>query len=176
MSHTEGKLTARGDFVCDSNGYRLWDYHYDNEANTHRIIACWNALDGVPTEWLEKYVGTGLKNIIQQNTDLIRKEEELTERLMAAEEEIAAKDKTIDNLALQKGILKAEIGRIESENEALKAEVERLRKGERRLLDESLKVKDAHATVYQKVNPGLTFNGPGTIEQAPANAATKEAK
>jgi hypothetical protein len=60
MTHTKGKLTVRGDLVCDSSGNSLWDYHdkspEENEADTRRLVACWNALDGVPTEWLENYV------------------------------------------------------------------------------------------------------------------------
>lgn len=49
--------------------------------------------------------------------------------------EIDALNSTIDDLALQKGILKAEIGRLGDENAALKAEVERLRKPAKNLLN-----------------------------------------
>lgn len=57
MSHTKGKLTAKGDLVCDSSGDGLWDYHEksqeENEANARRLVACWNACDGMSTELLE---------------------------------------------------------------------------------------------------------------------------
>ncbi len=74
MSHYKGTLTAEGDCVCDSSGNPLWDYHgkskEENEANARRLAACWNALEGVPTEWLENYVANGAKNILQENASL----------------------------------------------------------------------------------------------------------
>jgi hypothetical protein len=91
MSHTKGKLIARGDLVCDSSGNSLWDYHdkskEENEANARRLVACWNALEGVPTTWIKKYTGRPLKNIVEQSCDLVMKEEALTEELIATQEE-----------------------------------------------------------------------------------------
>lgn len=37
---------------------------------TRRMVACWRALDGVPTEWLENYVAGGAENILQENARL----------------------------------------------------------------------------------------------------------
>lgn len=58
---------------------------------SRRVATCLNALKGVPDEWLEQYAdGKSIKNIVEQSCDLVRKEEELTEKLIAAEEENAA--------------------------------------------------------------------------------------
>lgn len=106
MSHTKGKLTIGGLGLESLDWYQhcIFDEQerffastetsnktYEEEAaNARRLVVCWNALEGVPTEWLENYVGAGLKNVIQQNSDLIRKEEELSEKLITTEEENAA--------------------------------------------------------------------------------------
>lgn len=116
MNHTKGKLKADGSLIKNQNGKMVAGTtmiadteggQSSHEANARRLVACWNALDGVPTEWLEKYADAGLKNIVQQNTDLIRKEEELIEKLITTEED----------------------------NAALKAEVERLRQAAKLLSD-----------------------------------------
>ena len=69
-----------------------------------RLVACWRALEGVPTDWIENYVDRGIKNIIQDHTDLIRKEEELTEELIEVKTalemqgiEMAALETAVDN-------------------------------------------------------------------------------
>lgn len=43
----------------------------NGEANARRLAACWNALDGVPTEWLENYVAGGAENLLQENAALL---------------------------------------------------------------------------------------------------------
>jgi hypothetical protein len=61
-------------------------------------VLCWNALEGVPTNWIKKYTGRPLKNIVEQSCDLVMKEEALTEELIATQEENAALKSEIDLL------------------------------------------------------------------------------
>ena len=80
MSHTKGKLHYQADsdaythIIRDSEGRYITSGPQGSdgtdEANARRLVACWNALDGVPTEWLETYVASGAKNVIQENAAL----------------------------------------------------------------------------------------------------------
>src|SRR5687768_5968368 len=74
MSHTEGKLVANGNVISiENDGVVCYidtgDFHGDRD-NARRLVACWNALDGVPTEWLENYVAGGVENLLQENAAL----------------------------------------------------------------------------------------------------------
>lgn len=53
-----------------------------NEANARRLAACWNALEGVSTDHLEKY---GLPDFAQKISDLVEQRDELLEALSLAE-------------------------------------------------------------------------------------------
>lgn len=70
MSHTEGKLKFDGHYILTENGGAVGIFGGIDPENPRRMVACWNALDGVPTEWLENYVSGDAKNILQENTAL----------------------------------------------------------------------------------------------------------
>jgi hypothetical protein len=42
-----------------------------------RIVACVNALSGVPTDWLENYTAGNVENVIQENARLTLQRDEL---------------------------------------------------------------------------------------------------
>ena len=87
MSHTKGKLSyahreradgtystelfdASGKTVAEASWYSVktdTGYKTNREENARRLVACWNACDGVPTEGLEMY---DVKNIeLKQERD-----------------------------------------------------------------------------------------------------------
>jgi hypothetical protein len=88
MSHTEGKLSvcsedgtlirqANGDAIADT----LWSSGFD-EANARRLVACWNALLPVPTEWLEQYNrDPNVDSVITENAKLRIERDELVKAL-----------------------------------------------------------------------------------------------
>ena len=53
----------------------------ESDANARRIVACVNALAGVPTEWLEKFSVDGSENVAQENARLTKQRDELLEAL-----------------------------------------------------------------------------------------------
>lgn len=94
MSHTQGKLVASdpsdalhpirkatsgiwplGRVIADV-GYA--DTEEENTANARRLVACWNAADGIPTEELEAAADGRLLNIFE---GLIRERDELMKAL-----------------------------------------------------------------------------------------------
>jgi len=85
MSHTKGELTAKGDLVCDSSGNSLWDYHEkspeENEANARRLVACWNAMDGIedPEMWVAQmvYMDGDHSLLVNDVHDLYKERDEL---------------------------------------------------------------------------------------------------
>lgn len=86
MSHTQGKVKVGlfGLETPDWDRRTIFDEQdnffadtetstktYEEEcANARRLVACWNALEGVPTEWLENYIAGGAKNLLQENAAL----------------------------------------------------------------------------------------------------------
>lgn len=80
MSHTEGKLHYQQGadvythIIRDSNNQYIvrapQGTDIRDKANARRLVACWNALESVPTDWLENYVADGTKNIFQENAKL----------------------------------------------------------------------------------------------------------
>jgi len=53
---------------------------YEHE-DARRIVACVNALVGVPTEWLERFTMGNVENVIQQNARLVKQRDELLQEL-----------------------------------------------------------------------------------------------
>lgn len=100
VEHTKGpwfvsKLERHGELVdCfvsakDVNGFAydaeiLGDDEYREEsggierklADARRIVACVNALEGVPTEWLESYTTGNVENVLQENARLKQERDE----------------------------------------------------------------------------------------------------
>ena len=58
------------------------------EANARRIVACVNAIAGVPTEWLEKFSIDGSENVAQENARLTKQRDELLDVLEMAVEQM----------------------------------------------------------------------------------------
>lgn len=105
MSHTQGKLR-----LCQGNKIRPSEYSEDgftfgyaplavvkgdkrfgeekNTANARRLVACWNAADGIPTAELEAAADGRLLNIFE---GLIRERDELLDALTHAVEIAEAK-------------------------------------------------------------------------------------
>lgn len=81
MDHTQGKLAANRDWIGrEVGGIVAIIGGFDgvtNEANARRLVACWNALEGVPTEWLENYVSKDVINVIQENAKFRKAAEDL---------------------------------------------------------------------------------------------------
>lgn len=71
-----------------------------NFSNHHviarRIVACVNALAGVPTEWLEKFSIAGSENVAQENARLTKQRDELLESLEDLKREIILSDVDMD--------------------------------------------------------------------------------
>jgi len=94
MGHTEGKVEyqERSDaytHIIRGEGYKMiactpQGSSGTEEADARRLVACWNALDGVPTEWLENYVAGGAENLLQENAALIKERDELVKALRSA--------------------------------------------------------------------------------------------
>jgi hypothetical protein len=58
--HTQGRLEAIGDVILfppQNGAFRGFNLEGcpNPEANARRLVACWNACEGVPTEMLEEY-------------------------------------------------------------------------------------------------------------------------
>ncbi len=59
MSHTEGRLSVHGVVVFDESGKIVCKMDcdlsgfFDAKENARRLVACWNACDGIETEDLE---------------------------------------------------------------------------------------------------------------------------
>lgn len=49
----------------------------EQKANARRIVACVNALAGVPTEWLEGFTLSNIDNVVQENARLKQQRDEL---------------------------------------------------------------------------------------------------
>jgi hypothetical protein len=88
MSHTKGKLSLNkyGNIKTEAgDDFRLNGATLSGNdvalANTRRLVACWNALDGVPTEWLENYVSGNAENVLQENAALVKERDELVASL-----------------------------------------------------------------------------------------------
>lgn len=100
MSHTEGKLIQKGNFAYQlmHAGWRKGEEQFKNRLSfqvyadkdagetdediTRRLVACWNALMPVPTEWLEQYnrdpnVDSVVDSIITENDKLRIERDEL---------------------------------------------------------------------------------------------------
>lgn len=63
--------------------------HKERQANAARIVACWNALQDVPTDWLEQAAAYGITdvsigNLFSSRLALKRRNAELMESLSAA--------------------------------------------------------------------------------------------
>src|SRR5688500_16492638 len=78
QASTKGKLAVNADRIESAE-----DHDWVNDGwiiakcegpdafnKARRLVACWNALDGVPTEWLENYVAKGAENLMQENAAL----------------------------------------------------------------------------------------------------------
>ena len=80
MSHTQGKLKAQDSriyFAGLAGGFDIRDCPAP-EDNARRLVACWNALTGIETEYLEQY---GLPDFAQKISDLAEQRNELLEEL-----------------------------------------------------------------------------------------------
>lgn len=60
----------------------------DKEANARRIVACVNALEGVPPEWLEAFRTGNVKNVLQDLATVTKQRDELLAVLDKAESAI----------------------------------------------------------------------------------------
>lgn len=63
--------------VMDGKGMGDWQdqaiaMNAKQRAMARRLVACWNALDGVPTEWLESYTAGGVSNLLQDKAVLAK--------------------------------------------------------------------------------------------------------
>lgn len=58
----------------------------DAKANARRIVACVNALEGVPTEWLESYTAGNVENVLQENARLKQERDELAAQVWVTRE------------------------------------------------------------------------------------------
>jgi|GEM_PF-4942883 len=58
--HTEGKLRQDANLISDENGFFIASTYGEGIAkdkeNARRLVACWNACDGLPTDILESMV------------------------------------------------------------------------------------------------------------------------
>ena len=95
--HTPGRLSREGMDVRDEYGHPFADVWMDltagerGIANARRLVACWNACDGIATEVLENIVTTGdtlLSRFEQRNET----EREMLELLEAAAAVVARWD------------------------------------------------------------------------------------
>lgn len=105
VSHTPGKLIVRGGFslyaedrktpVADACLNASIAAH--DECNARRLAACWNALEGVPTEEIETVLihGKALKDVVSERDALAGRVAELEHRkaLFTDRHEIAWTDK-----------------------------------------------------------------------------------
>jgi hypothetical protein len=82
MNHTKGKLKVRGYYAVNELGRAVFDCgcvpmeDEEIKANARRLVACWNACDGVSTESLE----TGELNVFDltdRNVELANERDEL---------------------------------------------------------------------------------------------------
>lgn len=89
MSHTQGKLSISeigvGFEIQDQDGNVLFqsqqvpkDSRHDRRiANARRLVACWNACDGISTEELEAGFSIGLIRTIRSRNAVERQRDEL---------------------------------------------------------------------------------------------------
>lgn len=81
MSHTEGKLNADGALIKNENGEMVAATTMiasdegspsAHEENARRLVACWNACDGIPIEQLEWDQPTFVKMLLERQ--MLKKE------------------------------------------------------------------------------------------------------
>lgn len=94
VSHTPGKLIVRGGFslyaedrktpVADACLNASIATH--DECNARRLAACWNALEGVPTEEIETVLihGKAIKDVVSERDELASRVTKLTKALTEA--------------------------------------------------------------------------------------------
>lgn len=72
-AYTDGSFTIKesehGRVVCSFNESQITNPHTER-ANAIRLVACWNALLPVPTEWLEKFNMDSIENVAAENARL----------------------------------------------------------------------------------------------------------
>ena len=80
MEHTTGKLTFRGFSIYAADGKTPVadtclnaSVAQHDVANARRLVACWNACDGIPTKWLEG----GAADILEYSKALKAQRDEL---------------------------------------------------------------------------------------------------
>lgn len=66
IEHTEGDLTYRGTLLYFANNKGGFDLRHAPapEANARRIVACWNACNGITTESLEENGAAGYEHTV----------------------------------------------------------------------------------------------------------------
>lgn len=82
MSAYTGKLKHEGHYILEEDGGAIGVFGGTDPANAIRLVACWNALTQVPTEWLEQYnrdpnVDSVVDSIITENDKLRIERDEL---------------------------------------------------------------------------------------------------
>lgn len=95
IEHTEGRLTATESqhepnrFMISVPAGWLFSILHNGEAlvekqrvNVRRLVACWNALDGLPTELLERY-GATRRGIYKGTEELKAQRDELLAALQS---------------------------------------------------------------------------------------------
>ncbi len=100
MEHTTGKLIARESRIYFEGNAGGFDIAYCPApiANARRLVACWNACEGVSTEWLEAQTDPA-------SEELFGKSEPMDKRLQAAMQEAEALKAQRDELLATLGAL-----------------------------------------------------------------------
>lgn len=131
--HTKGRITFKED--DDANHYsmltedgRWWLAVLANGeqtgarqiANFRRLAACWNACEGIETEWLEKYP-TGFESLVG-NSELVKQRDQLQARIAELEsawqaQTLNRKDQIIEQQERHNDELKARIAELEAERD-----------------------------------------------------------
>jgi hypothetical protein len=97
MSHTEGKLTVHNAMrIKDENGVSVATLAISpnsdeiSEANARRLVACWNACAGIPTDALETHdIFCAQTNVGLKNTELKQERDEALDVLRTVGSDIA---------------------------------------------------------------------------------------
>lgn len=95
MSHTKGKLRIgtkyTTDIYADRAGHAIArtvnpQSAYEDEANARRLVACWNACDGMRLEDIEALsaIGNGVASLIVYGDDIKKQRDELLRELTNA--------------------------------------------------------------------------------------------
>jgi hypothetical protein len=88
MSAYTGKLRNEGHYILEEDGGAIGVFGGTDPANARRLVACWNACDGIPTEEIESGTAGFLHRyatVVDERDALVKERDELVAVIRSAQ-------------------------------------------------------------------------------------------